>query len=145
MTRLLGMGGCTMLQPPPSQIHTRSNQEPGHILTYEELLKKNKELIKMATQVREYLEKQGYVLPDEQGGRTLLSYTLLLLLHAVTLSILPKGIRAVATLLEHEEASQTADTITAAIMSRLDPALECMALTANMVQEVVSDAMKLAD
>ena len=94
-----------MLQPPPNQIFTRSNQEPGHILTYEELLKKNKELIKMATQVREYLEKQGYVLPDEQGGRTLLSYTLLLLLHAVTLSILPKGIRAVAMLLEHKEAS----------------------------------------
>ena len=134
-----------MPQLPRSQIRTRSNQEPGRTPTYEEFLKKNKELIKSTTQAREYLEKQGYTLPDEQGGRTSLSYTLLLLLHATTLSILPKGIRAVAMLLEHEEASRTADTITATIMSRLDPVLEHMALMADLVQEVVFDIMKAVD
>jgi len=63
----------------------------------------------------------------------------------MTWSVLPKGIREVATLLEHEEASQTADTITTAIMSRLDPALECMALMADTVQEAVSNTTKVAD
>jgi len=37
-------------------------------------------------QAREYLEKEGYALPDVQGGRAKLSYMLLLLLHAVPLS-----------------------------------------------------------
>jgi len=63
----------------------------------------------------------------------------------VTPSILHKGIRAVAMLLEHKEASQTADTIAATIMSRFDLVFEHMALTADSVQEVVSDTMKAVD
>jgi len=46
----------------------------------------------------------------------MLSYILLLLLNAIPPNVLPKGIRAVATLLEHEEVIPTADTIVAAIM-----------------------------
>jgi len=93
-----------MLQPPPSQIHTRSNQEPGHIPTYEELLKRTR-VNQDGNSSARVPRKTGLHAAGRARGRTLLSYTLLLLLHAVTLSILPKGIRAVAMLLEHKEAS----------------------------------------
>ena len=69
---------------------------------HEELIKKHKDSLTMAAQAREYLEREGYAPPDELGGRAKLSYMLLLLLHAMPPRILPKGIRAVATLLEHE-------------------------------------------
>ena len=48
---------------------------------------------------------------------------LLLFLHAAPPSILPKGIRVVATLLEHEEMTRTADTIAAVVLHKIDPVL----------------------
>jgi len=55
-----------------------------------------------------------------QGGKAKLSYVLLLLLYAAPQSILPNGIRAVATLLEREETTCTAEAIAAAIMRKID-------------------------
>ena len=51
-----------------------------------------------------------------EGGKASLSYTLLLLLCAVPPNLLSKGIRAVATLMECEEAGRSAETIVAAVM-----------------------------
>ena len=71
---------------------------------YKELIKMNKDLTTMAAKAQEFLEKEGYTPPDERGGKALLSYTLLLLLHNVPPNLLSKGIRVVATLMEPEEA-----------------------------------------
>jgi len=38
-----GTGSHATLQPQPSQIHTRANQVPDHMLTHEELLKMYKD------------------------------------------------------------------------------------------------------
>ena len=103
----------------------------------------NKDSLTMAAQVREYLEKEGYAPPDKQGGK--LSYMLLLLLHAVPLSILPKDIRAVAMLLEHEETTCTADIIAAAVLHKIDPELESMGQAADQIQGAASDARKAVD
>ena len=105
----------------------------------------NKDSLTMAAQVREYLEKEGYAPPDEQGGRAKLSYMLLLLLHAVPPSILHKGIRAVAMLLEHEETTCTADIIAAAVLHKIDPELESMGQAADQIQGAASDARKAVD
>jgi len=67
---------------------------------YEELMKLNKDSVMTAVKAREYLEKEAYAPPDAWGGRAKLSYMLLWLLHAAPPSILPKGIRAAAALLE---------------------------------------------
>ena len=90
-----GSGSHATLQPQPSQIHTRASKGPEWVPMYEELIKLNKDLLTVAAQVREYLEKEGYAPPDVWVGRAKLSYTLLLLLHTAPPSILPKGIRAV--------------------------------------------------
>jgi len=108
------------------------------VLTHEELVNMNKDLLTTAAQAREYLEKEGYVLPDAWGGRAKLSYMLLLLLHAVPPSILPKGIRAVTTLLECEAAC-TADIIAAAILCKIDLVLNLMGKVANQAQGTDSD------
>jgi len=124
-----GVGGRATSQPQPTQptqARTRSSQGAGCLPTREELVKLNQEASTSAAQAREYLEKQGYTPPDEQGGKASLSYTLLLLAHCALPSILPKAIRAVAAVLEHEEANHTADTIVAAVMRKLDPALNLM-------------------
>jgi len=81
----------------------------------------------------EYLEKQGYVPPDAQGGKVMLSYKLLLLVHCALPNILPKAIRADGTLLECEEVGQNVDTITTAIMCKLDPVVNLMDHMADMV------------
>jgi len=99
----------------------------------------------MVAQAREYLEKQGYAPPDTQGGRATLSYSLLLLLHCTPQNVLPKGIRAISMLLQHEEAGQSADTIVAAIMHKLDAMLKHMVHMANVVQEAVNDTRKATD
>ena len=104
MPTTAGMGGCTTLQPQPSQICTRANKALERTPTYEELIKMNKDSTTTAAQVREFLEKEGYTPPDARGGKASLSYTLLLLLHAEPPNLLSKGIRAVATLMECEEA-----------------------------------------
>src|SRR5882724_3235100 len=107
MSAMAEMGGRTHLQLQPSQICTRANQMPDSILTYEELLRMNKDASTSAAQAREYLEKQGYTLLDAQGRLATLSYMLLLLVHCASPNILPKGIRAVTKPLESEEVGQT--------------------------------------
>jgi len=99
----------------------------------------------MAAQAREYLEKEGYAPLDMWGSKAKLSYTLLLLLHAVPLSILPKGIRAVATLLECEEKAHTTDIITATILRKIDPALESLEKVADQAQGAASDTRMAVD
>ena len=80
--------------PTPTQPRTRSSQSLSHehIPTRDELAKINQDVLANAKQAREYLEKQGYAPADAQGNRASLSYTLLLLAHYASPSILPKGI-----------------------------------------------------
>jgi len=106
---------------------------------HEELVRTNKDSLATAAQARKYLEKEGYALPDVWGGRAKLSYMLLLLLHAVPLSILPKGIRAVATLLECKETMCTAEAVTATVMQKIDPALKSMEKAADQAQGAASE------
>jgi len=134
-----------MLQPQLSQIYTRANQVPNHVLTHKELLKMCKDSLTMAAQAQEYLEKQGYVPPDAKGGKDMLSYILLLLLHATPPNVLPNGIRGVTTLLEHEEVIQIANMIVVTVMQKLDPVLELMDHAAEMVQEADSNTRKVED
>ena len=108
-------------------------------------MKLNKDSLTTAVQVREYLAKEGYASPDTWGGRAKLSYTLLSLLHAVPQSVLPKLIRAVVTLLECEEAVCTTDTITAAILHKIDLALNLMGKAADQMQGVASGTRMVAD
>ena len=70
---------------------------------------------------------------------------LLLLLHTAPPSILPKGIRAVATLLEHEETMHTTEAVAAAIMHKIDMALESMEKAANQAQGTASETRTAAD
>jgi len=142
---MAGTGGCTHLQPQPSQIHIRANQMPNSILTHEELLRMNKDVSTSAAQAQEYLEKQGYATLDMQGGQAMLSYMLLLLLHCAPPNFLPKGIRAVIKLLESEEVSQTTDTIIAAIMQKLNPAIKHMGKKADLAKAAISDTRPAAD
>src|SRR5882724_10179927 len=112
----VGVGGPTTSQLQSTQIQTRSSQATGHLPTHEELIEKNQDSMALMVQAQEFLEKQGYAHPDVQGEKASLSHTLLLLDHCTLLSTLPKAIRAVATILEDEEARHTVDTIIAAIM-----------------------------
>src|SRR5882724_9224623 len=82
---------------------------------------------------------------DKWGGRAKLSYMLLLLLHAAPPSILAKGIRAVATLLECEENTHTTDIIAATVLCKIDPVLESMGQAADQTQGAASDTRKAAD
>src|SRR5882724_9040272 len=116
MPTMAGTGCHATLQPQPSQIRTRANKALEQLPMYEELIKMNKDSTTTAAQVREFLEKEGYAPPDARGGRAMLSYTLLLLLHAAPPNLLSKGIRAVTTLMECEEAGRSAETIVAAVM-----------------------------
>src|SRR5882724_5275647 len=70
---------------------------------------------------------------------------LLLLLHAAPPSILPKGIRAVATLLEHEETAHTSEIIATAVLCKIDLALNLMEKAANQAQGAASDTRTVAD
>jgi len=105
----------------------------------------NKDSPATAAQAREYLESEGYALPDAQGGKAKLSYTLLLLLHTAPLSILFKGIRAAATLLEREETTRTTEAVAAAIMRKIDPELKSLEKAANQAQDAASDTRTAAD
>jgi len=98
-----------------------------------------------AMQAQEYLEKQGYTLPDMQGGKAALSYTLWGLAHCMPSAILPKSLRAVAIILEHKEASNVANTIVAAVMHKLDPLLDLMDHAANVMQVAVKDTRMVVD
>ena len=108
-------------------------------------MKLNKDLIMTVAQVREYLEKEGYAPLNMWGGRAKLSYMLLLLLHAAPPSVLPKGIRVVVMLLECEEAERTADTITYAILHKIDSALGSMGKAAKQTEGMALDTRLVAD
>ena len=108
-------------------------------------MKLNKDSITTVVQAREYLEKEGYMLPDMWGRRDKLSYILLLLLHAAPLSVLPKGIRVVATLMECKEAEHTADTITYAILHKINLVLDSMGKAAKQMHSAASDTRLAAD
>src|SRR5882724_8082141 len=145
MPMLMGLGGHATLQPQPSQICTRTNKGLEQVPKHEELVKMNKDSLTTVVQARENLEKEGYALLDAWGGRAKLSYMLLLLLHAVPPSILPKGIRAVTTLLELEEAAHTTDIITATVLCKIELVLDSMEKVANQAQGTVSDTRMVAD
>jgi len=76
----------------------------------EELIRLNQDALTSAAQAGDYLEKQGYELADKNGSRAFLSYTLLLT-HCVPPNILPRGIREVTTLLEHEESTRLSQSV----------------------------------
>ena len=59
--------------------------------------------------------------------------------------ILPKGIRAVATLLECEETMRTAEVVAATVMHKIDPALESLEKAADQTQGTASDTRTVAD
>ena len=90
----------------------------------EELAKINQDVLTNTKQAWEYLKKQGYAPADTQGDQASLSYTLLLLADYAPPSILPKGIQAIATLLEQETAAQNAELITLSIMKWISPLLD---------------------
>ena len=69
----------------------------------------NEVVLSLTKQVWDYLERQGYMPKDAQGNRTMLVHTLLLLAHCTPQAILPRGIQAVATILENEAVTKTAD------------------------------------
>ena len=108
-------------------------------------MKVNKDSLTMAAHAREFLEKEGYALPDAWGGKAKLSYTLLLLLHAAPPSILPKGVRAVVTWLECEKMACTANTIAAAVLCKIDLALESMEKAVDQVQGAALDTRTAVD
>jgi len=96
-------------------------------------------------QSQEFLEKQGYVPLDAQGGKASLSYMLLLLVHCMPPSLLPKAISAVAAVLECEETAKTANMIVAMVMHRLYLVLDLIDHAADMAQEAVEDTRKAVD
>jgi len=128
-------------------MHTRSKSTQGndHIPSCKELTRINQNALTSATQAHEYLEKQGYALPDANGSRASLSYTLLLLTHCAPSNTLPKGVGAVVTLLEHEEARRTSDRIISAIMCRLDPKIDSLEQVADLAQKAVGETRRGAD
>ena len=69
----------------------------------------------------------------------------MLLLHAAPPSVLPKGIRAVAALLEQEEAGCTADVIAATVLHKIDLVLDLIGKAAEQTQGVASDTRLAAD
>jgi len=66
----------------------------------EELVRLNQDVMASTKMAREFLKRPGYAPMDTQGNRASLSYTLLLLAHYASPSVVPKGMQAVATLLE---------------------------------------------
>ena len=99
-------------------------------------MKLNQDIIANAKQAWEYLKKQGYALTDTQGNHTSLSYTLLLLAHCAPPNILPKGMRAVATLLELQAAIQSAKIIAISVMQRISPLLDLTEHTTEIIEEM---------
>src|SRR5882724_4771269 len=91
---------------------------------------------------REYLEKQGYLLADRQGNKVTFVDSLLLLTHCAPSSMLSKGICAMATLLEHENASKTVEVVAWSIAKRVNPLVDMMEYATKRVQELVTDSRK---
>ena len=85
----------------------------------------NQDSMTSSAQDQEYLEKQGYLLPDAQGSEAMLTH-----LHPAAAGPLhspdypPQAMRVVTIILEHEEASNATNTI--AVMHKLNPVLDLM-------------------
>jgi len=107
------MGPEGQMMPLTSQVRTRESQAQvkGHTPWNEELIKLKKDMLSSTKQAHNYLENQGYMLKDAQGNKASLMYTLLLLVHCMPYGSLPRGIRAVATILEYEAAMKMADMV----------------------------------
>jgi len=133
------------MQPTHAHASTRASHRSKCLLTHNELVKLYQDSITSATQAQDNLEKQGYAQPDTKGSKAALSYTLHLLAHCAPLAILPKAIRAVAIILECEEATNAANTILATVMHRLNPMLNLMDHLAEITQAAVEDMRKGAD
>jgi len=86
----------------------------------EELAKLNQDVLANANRLG-VPQEQGYTPTDTQGNCTSLNYTLLLLSHCAPPRILPKGMQAITTLLEHEAATQSAKLIALSVMKRISP------------------------
>ena len=140
-----GAGSCATSQAQPTQTHTRANQCTDNTLMHDNLVKMDHDSISSMEQAQDYLEKQGYAPPDTHGGKAALSYTLWLLAHCAPSTILPKALRAVAILLEHELSADTADTIVATRLHKLNPMLHLMDHMADTMQEAMEDTRKAAD
>jgi len=107
-------------------------------------VKLNQDILVNAKQAREYLEKQGYAPADAQGNRTSLSYTLLLLAHCA-LQRTTKGMRAVATLLELENADRSAEIIATSVMNRINPLLDLTLHMTETIEETTKHTRQAAD
>jgi len=137
----MGLGGHETPQPQPSQIHTRANKGLEQVPIHEELVKMNKDLLTMVAQVKEYqrrLHSTGCTGRQRQAKLHTLIVT-------TCCAPLPKGIRAVATLLEHEEAACTADIIAAIVLCKIDLVLDLMGKVADQAQDAASDTRMVAD
>jgi len=98
-----------------------------------------------AEQAQNYLEKQGYAPPNIHGGKAALSYTLQLLAHCAPSTILPRVLKVVAIILEHELANDTAHTIADSVLHKLGLMLLLMDHVMDTMQEAVEDTRKAAD
>jgi len=126
-------GSHVMLQP--TQTHTRSSQDADQLLSCEELVKLNQDLMSSTTQACEYLEKLGYVPTKVQGEKGTLSHTLLLLAHSTLANVLQKGVQAVATILEWDMTAKMANAVITNVMTKLDPVLALIDDAADSTQE----------
>jgi len=107
--------------------------------SHEELIKINQDVLSLEVQAHEFLEKEGYTPADANRARALLTYTLLLLTHCMPPNILPRGIQAVMTLLEHEETSKVVEAMALLVMRRVDLLVNLMEHATKSVQESVMD------
>jgi len=133
--------------PPTTQPRTRSSQSLAHehVPTREELAKINQDVLANAKQAREYLEKQGYAPADAQGNQATLSYSLLLLAHCAPPSVLPKGIQAIAALLEQEAVAQNAELIAQAVMRQIGLLLDLTEHAAETINIATKQTRQATD
>ena len=132
--------------PQANQVRTRASQTLGNdrVPTQEELLKLDEGVLSSTKQAHDYLETQGYMPKDTQGNRMTLAHTLLLLAHCAPQAMLPRGIQAVATILENEAATKMADAVVANIAKRTNP-LELVEEVADTMQGVMTELRKAAN
>jgi len=137
--------GHVTLQANPARTRASQAQCNGHIPSREELIKANRDMLSSNKQACDYLEEQGYMPKDTQGNKTTLMHMLLLLAHCAPHGMLPRGIRAIATILENEAATKNADTVTTNVTKRIDPLLELIKEVTDTMQGVMTQARKAAD
>ena len=142
---LPGTGSCATSQLQPTQIHTRANHSTDSTLLHNKLIKTEHESMSLVEQAQNYLEKQGYAPPDVHGGKAVLSYMLRLLAHCAPLTILPRALKVLTIILDHESSNDTAHMIADMVLLKLSPVLHLMDHVADTAQEAVEDTRKAAD